>query len=397
MQSKYNNLIELFEEIVRQHPDRPAIKDCHRSFTYRELRRRAAGVAALLLSRGVRAGDNVVCISKKNTESLICFWGILLSGGVPVLLDHDDGAETNGKKVKVVRAGVVILDQEEGRLPAGFEGCTLIGFADLAGDGPDAARTGDGAAPAVVPEACYILLTSGTTGLPKAVQISHRNLLHYTEALYERIGRPARVNAAHVTTFAADLGLTSFCAALISGGMLRIFNKAEATDPARFSQVLADDAISLLKITPSHLRALVSGRHAPAGRPLHTLVLGGEKLSWPTVQEIFDLNLCENLYNHYGPTETTIGAAVFKVDRASVHFNQTASAPIGSPLGEGVLFLNEEADGVGELYIAGPGVSLGYFGNAQENAKRFVAARHAGSPVHCFRTGDFCRRLGDGN
>ncbi|SFF10232.1 amino acid adenylation domain-containing protein/thioester reductase domain-containing protein [Chitinophaga sp. CF118] len=396
MQANQSNLVALLLDIVHTYPERVAIKDCRKSFTYQELYQRAFQVASILTGKHIRTGDRIACISKKDTESIICFWGILLCGGIPVMLDREDGIATNEAKIKGVMANAVILDTADQLVTTDTKSIPLFYFQELITE--DTAFLPSGNIPPVtMPDVCYILLTSGTTGTPKAVQITHKSVLHYTHAVYERIGAPAAVRAAHVTTFAADLGLTNFFVALVSGGMLRILNKVEATDPALFNDIINEDKISLLKITPSHLTSLISNRDTMHRQVINNIILGGEKLSWESVRAIFESGVCAHLYNHYGPTETTVGATVFKVEPLSAHFDVTASVPIGAPLGEGICFLDNEKDNTGELYICGPGVSKGYLNNEIESEKKFVKKEINGKKLNCYRTGDICKRLADGN
>jgi thioester reductase-like protein len=179
--------------------------------------------------------------------------------------------------------------------------------------------------------------------------------------------------------------------------MLRILDREESTDPALFNKLIDEDNISLVKITPSHLLALVGDVQPKYKSPIKNIVLGGEKLSWETVKTILSLGICSNLFNHYGPTETTIGAIACKIEWSSPHFDVTGSVPLGSALGEGRLFLQAGAGDVGELCITGPGVSIGYFDNDIENEKKFFYRQIDGEPQWCYRTGDICKALPDGN
>jgi amino acid adenylation domain-containing protein/thioester reductase-like protein len=394
MRAEYSNLSGLFASIAERYGDRMAIKDCKRSLTYRELYHYACGVSAILKTFDVCKGERIVCIGKKKVESIICFWGILQCGAIPVMLDHEDGMLVNQQKIKEVKAKAIVLYKQNQLLDPEFNSITQLDFTDL----DNSSGTPDMNLPSTLtPDICYILLTSGTTGKPKAVQISHGNVLHYAFSIYEKIGYPEKVNAIHASTFAADLGLTNFLVALVSGGMLRILNKEESTDPAIFGNIIDEEDISLVKITPSHLLALLSDRSTPYRNPIENIILGGEKLSWDTVKFLYSLKICSHLYNHYGPTETTIGAIAFKIEESSEFFNKTGSVPLGSPLGKGHCFLLASGESTGELCITGPGVSSGYFENEQENNRKFFLREVNGQMELCYRTGDICRELKGGN
>jgi amino acid adenylation domain-containing protein/thioester reductase-like protein len=396
MQAAHHNIVQLFFAVADQCPGRTAIKDSNRSLTYQELRLQASSAANKLRHHNVSQGDRIVIVSKKDAGSVICFWAVLLSGGIPVIVDHEDGIKVNEAKTSGIRPRAIIYDAAgHGIFPSKDTSVCLFEFKDLLQPDPGAASNGE--VPDLISDICYILLTSGTTGKPKAVQVSHDNVLHYTYAMYDRIGRPDNVHAAHVSTFAADLGLTNLLMALVSGGMLRILNKVEATDPSLFNEIIRREKISLLKITPSHLLSLTLDREKDLAAPIDTIVLGGEKLTWQTASTFLQSGICTNLYNHYGPTETTIGALVFRIDDSSRHYYRTGSVPLGKPLGAGRCLLENLTDDTGELWIAGPGVSAGYFENEEENKKKFISGNIDNKEVLWYRTGDICRILDDGN
>ncbi|RLJ72729.1 SDR family oxidoreductase [Pedobacter alluvionis] len=394
MQIKYSSLVALFIEIAKANPDRIAIKDRNKQLSYKELNLAAAKVS-IALTQTINPGDLIVCVSRKDADSIICFWGILFAGGIPVMLDEEDGASINKDKINSIVPQAMIVSKEYSALCGDFP-FSLYTFHELL-DGAVSISYDDYNRNILFPEICYILLTSGTTGKPKAVQISHQNVLHYTFAVFDVLNQPDRLHAAHVTTFAADLGMTNVLMALVSGGMLRILNKIESTDPAIFNKIINDDQISFLKITPSHITSLIDSGEQCNHKSIETIVLGGEKLSWETVKNIFLSRTCETLYNHYGPTETTVGAMMFHVNASSVHFDRTLSVPIGKPLGDTVCFLANAGHQRGELYIGGPGVSPGYLTNGDENTNSFILEESAGQQTRYYRTGDFCEKLADGN
>ncbi|WP_276483882.1 AMP-binding protein [Paraflavitalea pollutisoli] len=391
-----NNLADVLFQMAQECPDAIALKDSSGAYSYRQVWEQAQQVAAFLEMQGIRKDDRIVVFSRKNAASLICFWGVMFCEAIPVMLDQEEGIGANAAKTRDVKARAVVLDTTALQEVVDF-GCNLvIDFKDL--DAAVVPRPGSTLRSRAMPDdLCYILLTSGTTGKSKAVQISHGNVLHYAYAIHAKLGAPDKVAAIHASTFAADLGLTNLLVALVSGGMLRIMNRLESTDPALFWQIIEADNISLVKITPSHLLALLAGLREPLKRPVHSIVLGGEKLSWETIKIIYAEQVCTHLYNHYGPTEATIGAVAFKIEPDSVHFAVSGSVPLGSPLGNGVCFIDTQEGDTGELYITGPGISSGYLDNEPENQNKFFRKLVDGKDVVSYRTGDICRKHKDGN
>jgi acyl-coenzyme A synthetase/AMP-(fatty) acid ligase/acyl carrier protein len=174
------------------------------------------------------------------------------------------------------------------------------------------------------------------------------------------------------------------------------------TDGAAFAEYVGSRGIDVLKITPSHLRALMAGGGAGV-LPRRVLVLGGEACPWDLVDEVRRLGGCRVL-NHYGPTETTVGCCTFPVGDRDVAPWSPATVPIGRPLANvrcHVLDRNGRelpAGAAGELYVGGRGVAAGYLNLPEATADRFVADRL--SPAaggRLYRTGDRVRRLPTGD
>jgi amino acid adenylation domain-containing protein/thioester reductase-like protein len=392
--SQGENLILAWINTIKLYPERVAVRDKSRSITYLSLYQEAYSLCCLLTKTGITVGDNVACLTSKNIESIVCFWGILLAGGVPVLLDQDDGDKVNALKIKEAAVNIIFLDRNRIIQPDWLHGKTVIDHFSIP---PQNAPATPSLVTSLLPDICYILLTSGTTGRPKAVQISHGNVLHYMDAMHERIGSPDQLIAAHVSTFSADLGFTNIFLALASGGTLRIFDKEEASDTSTFMSIVAAEKINFLKITASHITALLSAAEGTYTQPIAHLVVGGERLSWDAARLIRDTGICQHLYNHYGPTETTIGSLVFKVDTRRDE-TYAASVPIGSPLGNTICRLQQLPDKEGgELYIGGPGVCIGYYKHENANEERIVMLEVDGELMRFFKTGDICRQLEDGN
>ncbi|HST62618.1 MAG TPA: amino acid adenylation domain-containing protein, partial [Longimicrobium sp.] len=219
---------------------------------------------------------------------------------------------------------------------------------------------------------------------------------------------PERVSYATVSTIAADLGHTSVFGALCGGGCLHVMGAERIADGDAFAAYLAEHEIDVLKITPSHLAALMGGRDAAAVLPRRCLVLGGEPARTAWVDEIRALAPGLRIVNHYGPTETTVGALAYVTDwayAADGALPETAggTVPIGLPLANARAYVLDAAlrplpAGIpGELCIGGRGVARGYLDRPALTAERFVPDPFADEPgARMYRTGDRAKRLADG-
>jgi amino acid adenylation domain-containing protein len=246
----------------------------------------------------------------------------------------------------------------------------------------------------------YVMYTSGSTGTPKGVAITHRNLANYVRAISARLGADEqRLSFGMVTAISTDLGNTALFPALCTGGTLVLVSPGAATDSAAAAAYLRAHPIDVLKITPSHLNALLVGADGSDVLPRRWLVVGGEALSWDIVAHVRELSDCRIL-NHYGPTETTVGSCVFAVDETG-DASLTATVPIGAPIANTACYvLDERGDCVpegvpGELHIAGEGVANGYVGRPDLTEERFLPDPFAGHG-RMYATGDLVRRLPDG-
>jgi hypothetical protein len=174
-------------------------------------------------------------------------------------------------------------------------------------------------------------------------------------------------------------------------------------DGALFADYLTRKPIDVLKITPSHLGALLAMGESGAVLPRRFLVLGGEASSWDLIDQITRAGTCE-IINHYGPTETTIGALTFGVRDHEVRPLSPATVPIGRPIANTrVYILDARMQPVpvgvaGELWIGGDGLAQGYLNQPEQTAERFIKDSFVPGPTaRLYRTGDRARYLPDGN
>ena len=246
----------------------------------------------------------------------------------------------------------------------------------------------------------YVIYTSGSTGLPKGVAVTHGNLGNYVGDLVPRLGADREPLAfGMVTAISTDLGNTAVFPALTSGGTLVLVSPTIAADAAALAAELEAHPIDVLKITPSHLGALLA---AQDGRvlPRRWLVTGGERSTWDLVARVRELGGC-GILNHYGPTETTVGSCVLEVGDGPGPYART-SVPIGRPIANTACYVLDEQrrpvplGAPGRLFIAGAGVARGYVGQEELTAERFVEDPFGSAPGgRMYDTGDLVRRLPD--
>ena len=246
----------------------------------------------------------------------------------------------------------------------------------------------------------YVIYTSGSTGVPKGVQVTQGGLANYVMSVPPRLGL-AEPGGRYLLLQGAvtDFGNTMIFASLGTGGILHVLDPRKSTDADVVAGYLASRAIDYLKVVPSHLAALAGANAIAALLPARTLVLGGEPTPPALAADILGAAAGRGVANHYGPTETTIGVATWRLTRADA---DRGAVPIGSPVANTRLYVLDDLlrpvpPGVpGELYVAGASLARGYRGRAALTAERFLACPFGPGGERMYRTGDVVRWLADG-
>jgi len=410
------SVVAAFEMQAARVPQATAIVCGDKDMTYRELNAQANALALRLRARGIERGMPVGLAAERSVVAVVGVLGILKAGAAYVAFDVDLPQERLAQHLAESGARLIVTSADAARTSA-FDASALIILGEdttAADDMPRDADADDNVTANITAEdLAYVLFTSGSTGVPKGVAVTHGNLASYVRAISRVLvdvphGAPgdgldalAGVTFALTGTLAADLGNTVLFPALCSGGTLHILPREIMNDPAHFAAYTRSHTLDIVKITPSHLRALLPDADVASCLPARWLVLGGEALPLELANELLDAGHCRIL-NHYGPTETTVGAATFEVTTASLETARQAGArtvPIGGPLPNvraHVLDANVQVLPLGvpgELVISGRGVARGYLHRPDFTAERFINLAGFG---RAYLTGDRVRRLPNG-
>lgn len=391
---------QLFEEQVKRTPDRIAIVFENQQLTYRELNARANKIAHYLQRLGVKPEVLVGLYLERSLESIIGLLGILKAGGAYLPLDPALPAE--GLAIRLQDAQISILLTQNyliNTLPKlNAQVICLDTDWDVIAQESDINPSSE----VTVENLIYVLFTSGSTGKPKGVAVEHRQLLNYVNAIARTLNLPTDANYALASTLAADLGNTVIFPSLCRGGCLHILSQECASDPAAFAEYCHQHPIDCLKIVPSHLSALLNSSPDSSILPRQRLILGGETASWKLIEQIQQLSPNCTIFNHYGPTEATVGVTTFTVKNESHSWAKTV--PLGRPIANTQIYvLNSHLQPVpigcpGELYIGGASLARGYLNQPELTTERFIPHPFSDEPnAKLYKTGDLVRYLPDGN
>ncbi|HEY0602078.1 MAG TPA: amino acid adenylation domain-containing protein, partial [Herpetosiphonaceae bacterium] len=391
-------LHQLFEEQAARTPDLIAVVAGEQRLSYADLNARSNQLAHALRRREVGPETHVALYLDRSVEIIVAVLGILKAGAAYVPLDPDQpparlSAQLDNSRPPVLITHSSLLD----RLPDYAGSILCLDRDQLAIEREPHTNP---AHTSTAQNIAYVIYTSGSTGTPKGVAVTHQSLVNYTWFMCRTLDLAPGLNFATVSTISADLGNTVVFSSLLSGGCLHVLDFDVATNGRMFADYLAQHQIDVLKIVPSHLRALIEAADGEHVLPRRNLILGGEALS-----SDFFTQLCERargcaIINHYGPTETTIGSLV--------HLPGTplptpgSTIPIGRPIANTQVYLLDRhllpvpAGVVGELYIGGDGVARGYLDRPDLTAERFIPDPFGRSGTRLYKTGDVARHLPDG-
>jgi amino acid adenylation domain-containing protein/thioester reductase-like protein len=381
---------------AKDHPNRPAVVAGRERLDYAQLDDQVSLLVDRLRRHGIGRGCMVGIHLDRGPDVVVALLAVLGAGAAYLVAEPTTPVAECVGRLAAADPDLVLTSPRYQQELAQF-GLPVLSTASDAGAAKDislaATEPGDTA---------YVLHTSGSTGVPKGVMVSHANIRHYTESLLARLSITEPLAYAHVTTLAADLGNTCLFLALWTGGTLHLVDDTTRRDARGLLEYLRTERVDILKTTPSHWGVVFRafGQDAATQPSLRFLLLGGELMALPLARRILTSGVTRTLVNHYGPTETTVGVATHVLTQESDldSLGNVASVPIGTALGATRLFVRtddghfRERDTVGELYIGGPSVTLGYRGDATATAAAFPDLETQLPGVgRVYRTGDRVR------
>lgn len=395
-----SNVSTLFERQVMETPQATAVQYEERRQTYCELDQRANQLARLLQRQGVGLETRVGLYLERSLELPTAIIGVLKAGGVYVPFDPSYPEERIASMLQ--DAGITTMITQRNmveRLRRLAPDCELL---CLDGISSELDRFGSDhlAVPIDRENLAYILYTSGSTGAPKGTMITHGGLINYLSWSLQRYAVRDGSGAPVHSSLAFDLTVTSLFLPLLAGRTVHLL-PSERSIEALSEACISQDALSLIKITPSHLDLL--RQYAQTQRSIdgtRFFIIGGEQLLGEKLAFWREHAPHTGFINEYGPTETVVGCCIYEVPSGPI---ASGPVPIGRPIANTQLFVLDRhlqpvpVGIVGELYVAGAGLARGYLHRAALTAERFIPHPFSTYPgARLYKTGDLVRYRSDG-
>ncbi|KAG0226318.1 hypothetical protein BGW42_003753 [Actinomortierella wolfii] len=386
----------LFEDRAKLSPDVIAMVHNDRSMTYRELNDYANSIACRLIAAGVRAGDHIAIILNRSIDFVAVQLAILRAGAAYVPIDPRSPIERQVYIVMDCAAKLVVTDQIMS-IPDKIESpvLRLRGSATMEKSG----ITNDHMTVSSSMDTAYIMYTSGSTGQPKGVMVSHHgvtNLAFYNG--YFAFTSDDCITFANNPSF--DLSTFDVWNSLFNGACIVIIDREIMLDAHLLSAAIDHYNITSILMTTAlfHQYAYIIG---PTLSKLKYLICVGEQGSIEAFSTVAQYGGPVRIFNAYGPTETTVIVTAFEVTKSIKNIERL---PIGRPLGNTRLYVLDKQlapvpIGVaGELYVGGSGVANGYLNRPDLTEKSFVPDPFTNvDGARMYKTGDLVRYLPDGN
>jgi amino acid adenylation domain-containing protein len=386
--------LDLFERTVQIFGNTCALSDDCDSWNYREVNDLADNLS-VRLNALTQLNDVVAVVMEPSALAVIAVMGVLKSGCTFLPIDTAVPVKRKKFMLEDSSAKVLITTSE---LMSGLEGfrgqAILIDREGLVRNSTSAEGERRNCIAQSDSDPCYLIYTSGSSGTPKGVLVSHANIVNYVLwANQYYFSNASGFSMPLFTSLSFDLTLTSILTTLLRGDTLFVFR---GEIQKILTQIFnSERPIKAVKLTPAHL-SILSGLALVESR-VDVVIVGGEQLLPVQAQTLFDLNKDINIYNEYGPTETTVGSTVAKIEDAN-------DITIGVPIANTRIYIVSDSNkrqpiGMpGELCISGKGVSLGYINSTALTDEKFRRNTYEDKEGHerLYKTGDLASWRRDG-
>ncbi len=364
------SIIDMFEEQAAKTPGATAIEHEEEKLSYQELNERANQLAHYLVSKGIQEETLVPVCIERSTEMIVAVLGILKAGGAYVPIDPEYPAERISYMVEDTGAKLIVSSRETNKetlIKAGIEVIEADAEAVSKQSKENLQKT-------IKPHnLAYVIYTSGSTGKPKGVMIEHQAMLDHCYGLIKSATLNDCKSFALFAPLVFDAGHAIIFSSLLQGASLNVLSKEQITDGEKLANYLQEHPVDCIKIVPSVWLSYAGEDNRVLAEKV--MIFGGEAFSGKIPGYLKKANYQGKVYNHYGPTEATIGKTIHEVNLQKTY---TGGVPIGKPFSNTKLYIVDANNQLvptgasGELYIAGEGLARGYLNQPELTKEKFI-------------------------
>ncbi|MDQ0273892.1 amino acid adenylation domain-containing protein/non-ribosomal peptide synthase protein (TIGR01720 family) [Cytobacillus purgationiresistens] len=380
---------EVFEKQAEVNPEKTAVVSHGYPLTYRELNDKANQLGYLLKNKGIQQGETIAILMEPSAEMIVSFLAILKAGAVYLPLNKEIPENRLKFMLKDSLAKFLFVDSAltiEFDSPAEILNIKELPFEDGIENNLNVSNTPE--------DLAYIMYTSGTTGEPKGVMVTHKNINRLVNNTnYIEFNDSDQILLTGATGF--DATTFEIWGALLNGLTVHLCRKELFLEAKDLSDYISRHQISVLWLTSSLFNQYAE-YYKDMFTPLRYLIVGGEVLSIKHINLATQLKTVK-IINAYGPTENTTFSTYYPVNKL---FN--SNIPIGRPISNSSTFIVDKFNNlqpigvIGEIYVGGAGVARGYLNNPDLTASKFIENPFIEGD-RIYRTGDLGRWLQDGN
>jgi len=362
--SKDETLLSSFSKQVKEHPNKTALFDKDQKYSYLELENLSNQIAEYILQlpQGENI-NNVGILLERSVTTVAIMLGILKAGKSFIPLDPTFPKERLKYIIAHSSIKLLISDQKKNE----FTEINTVDLDSLLFDIKN--LKGKISEPIKSSDTAYVIYTSGSTGNPKGVEIEHRALLNFLLSIQRKPEIQVTDTLFAVTTYSFDISILEFFAPLISGGSVYVVNNETLNNPEEIIQSIEKIKPTIIQATPSFYQLLFNAGWK--GNKNLKVLCGGDLLSEDLADQL--LKKCGQLWNMYGPTETTIWSSVKQI------ISKNEASNIGSPIRNTKFYILDRFKKIlpisssGSLYIAGDGLAKGYFKDSELTKQKFIS------------------------
>jgi amino acid adenylation domain-containing protein len=373
------SLHDLIARQVAIHPDKIAVEAPDGTLTYAQLDALSNRLAHTLLAHGIKRGDRVGIAVNRSVSAIVCLLGAIKSGAAYLPLDTTLPPERLQYMVRDSGATLVIADARAQSIFAASPAAVLTLDDGELLENPTAPHV------EVAPEdLAYVLYTSGSSGRPKGVEVSHRAFVNFIGSVARRPGLRAHQRVLAVTTLSFDIAGLEVWGPLINGGTIVMVNTKEMPDMSALMAKI--ETCDLMQATPATYHLLLEAGWK--GKPDLVALIGGEPVAANMAEAL--VARCGEVWNMYGPTETTVWSTLSRMDGHRVQ--------VGRPIANTKLRIVDPETlrmlppgAVGELLIGGEGLARGYHNQPELTQSSFITVAQKTGYARYYRTGDLAR------